>query len=380
MALDLHMFAEKLRRYRGQFEMSVEEVANATGLLPDTLLALEAETRAPTGDEVLILADYFKCDYKFFVSNERLAPLEQTDKLFRKHGSELTSADRWAIQEFLYLCECEAFLRNALGYATTNPFAFTKRGKFYKAHGEAAAAALRRHLNYSSRAIPVDVYEDFRKIGIHVFRRHLDNSNISGLYLKHPTAGKCVLINYAEDVFRQRFTAAHEVGHAILDEEKDFVVSVERWQESDLVEVRANVFAAHFLLPSEYIRQMPPTSWDEAAVLDHAKRHYVNVDTFLYALEREKRLSEKRVAELKHVKVSQHDKVDPELTSTASTARSRKESLLQRGLSDYYVKLCFAAYAQDLVSASRVAEMMLTDQAGLAEIGDLFGWSQQHDA
>ena len=114
MPLDLREFAAKLSRYRSQFDASIEDVASATGLSSETLSALEAAQRAPTGDEVLILADYFMCDYKFFISNDRLTAFAQTDKLFRKHGSELSASDRWAIQEFLYLCECEAFLQGAL--------------------------------------------------------------------------------------------------------------------------------------------------------------------------------------------------------------------------------------------------------------------------
>ena len=39
-----------------------------------------------------------------------LAPFEQTETLFRMYGDELSSEDRWAIQEFLFLCECEDYL------------------------------------------------------------------------------------------------------------------------------------------------------------------------------------------------------------------------------------------------------------------------------
>lgn len=380
MPLDLKLFASKLRRYRAQFEASIEDVAASTGLLPADLSALEAEERPPTGDEVLILADYFKCDYKFFISNEQLAPMEQTDKLFRKLGGQLTREDRWAIQEFLYLCECEAFLQAALERPAPRLFAFVKSGTYFKGHGENAAAELRRHLQYVPHAIPVDVFDDFRAIGIHVFRRYISNSQISGLYLKHPTAGKCVLVNYSEDVFRQRFTAAHEAGHAILDEEEEFVVSLS-WQKSDLVELRANTFAAHFLLPPEYLQRMPRVAWNEASVLAAAKRLYVNVDTLLIALDREGLLAGTSMASLKHVKVQRQDKLDPELPPSApEAARARKEALLQRGLSGYYAKLCFEAYSRDLVSASRVAEMMLTDEGGLAEISELFGWSPKHGA
>jgi Zn-dependent peptidase ImmA (M78 family) len=68
---------------------------------------------------------------------------------------------------------------------------------------------------YLDHAVPLDVYADFRSIGIHVFRRKLGNSKISGLFIMHPVAGKCALVNSNEDVYRQRFSAAHETIHRL---------------------------------------------------------------------------------------------------------------------------------------------------------------------
>ena len=79
MALDLAILASKLSRYRGQFQATVEDVAAGTGIPVDVLAAYEDGTREPTGDHILIIADYYKCDYKFFLSNEKLAPFEQTE-------------------------------------------------------------------------------------------------------------------------------------------------------------------------------------------------------------------------------------------------------------------------------------------------------------
>ena len=381
MPSELTSFPDKLRRYRAQFDASIEDVSKATGIAADALTAFESGQRQPTGDEVLILADYFKCDFKFFISNERLAPFEQTEKLFRKLGDELSRTDRWAIQEFLFLCECEAFLETALGLPSPRAFAFVKQGKFFKRHGEDAARQLRQHLRYEVNRIPEDIYDDFRAIGIHVFRRELENSDISGLYLKHPSAGKCVLVNYAEDVYRQRFTAAHEAGHSILDDEEDFVVSFAKWDPKDLVEVRANTFAARYLLPPEFLQDMATIAWDETSIVAEANRLRVNAATLVIALQREGRLDEAATLRFKGLKIPGIDKTDPELPpSLSEKARALKIDLLRRGLSTHYARLCFDAYERGLVSAARLADMMLTDEHGLTEIGSLYGWSQQHGA
>ena len=191
MAFDLLALGKKLRRYRNLFEASLQEVSQATGIPEPVLASFEEGKREPSGDEILILADYYKCDYSFFTSNERLNALEQTEVLFRKHGKEISAADRWAIQEFLYLCACEEFLMAQLVgvmHLDRSEFKFQKRGSFFKGHAKEAALALRQHLGYGSEAIPKDVYRDFRRIRFHVFRRKLENSRISGLYLRHPNA------------------------------------------------------------------------------------------------------------------------------------------------------------------------------------------------
>jgi Zn-dependent peptidase ImmA (M78 family) len=380
MPLELTTFADKLRRYRAQFEASIDEVSESTGIPAEVLSAFESAQRKPTGDEVLILADYYKCDFRFFISNEQLAPFEQTEKLFRKLGDKLTPADRWAIQEFLFLCESEAFLARSRGGAIPRAFAFAKKGTFLKRQGEEAALRLRRHLGYEPYQIPVDVFDDFRAIGIHVFRRQLENSSISGLYLKHPTAGKCVLVNYSEDVYRQRFTAAHEAAHSILDEEEDFVVSAS-WDHSSLVEARANTFAGHFLVPPEYVQRMPATVWDDTSIVATANRLRVNVDVLVIALQRENLIDNDAVLRFKGLRIPRTDKIDPELPSSLSaTGRALKIELLRRGLSNHYARLCFDAYERGLISASRLAELMLTDEKGLAEIGSAYGWSPKHGA
>lgn len=212
-------------RYREQLQLTLAEVAAGTGSSEERIASLEQGKSAPSGDEVLIFADFYKCDYRFFISNERLAPFEQTENLYRRYGNDFSRDDRRRVQEFLFLCECEEFLMQQMSRPRSE-FRFVPQGKFFKGHGDAAAAALRRHFQYSSNAIPSNVYEDFRKIGIHVFRRRLTNSNISGVMIRHPMAGASVLVNYSEDVYRQRFTGAHEAAHAILDRQ-EFVVSFE---------------------------------------------------------------------------------------------------------------------------------------------------------
>jgi len=142
MAFNLEKLGDKLLRFRNQFQYSLLEVSTATGISERKLLAIEKGKYRPTGDEILILSDFYKCDYKFFLSNEKLASSEQTETLFRKFGSEFSKQDRWAIQECLFLAECEAYLEKRLNKQKYQPFNFKKLGNYYKRHGKQAAEYL----------------------------------------------------------------------------------------------------------------------------------------------------------------------------------------------------------------------------------------------
>lgn len=73
-------------------------------------------------------------------------------------------------------------------------------------------------------------------------------------------------------------------------------------------------------------------------------------------------------------------KIDPELGQHMSPrSNERKKYLLELGLSDYYVALCFDAYRADRVSAQRLIEMLLLDSENeLVEFADLYGERLRH--
>lgn len=53
-----------------------------------SLANFEAGEIAPTGDHILVLADYFKCDYTKLISSDAQTSLARTETLFRRFGNE----------------------------------------------------------------------------------------------------------------------------------------------------------------------------------------------------------------------------------------------------------------------------------------------------
>jgi transcriptional regulator with XRE-family HTH domain len=164
MSFDLVALGNKLRRYRVQLQLSVEDVSAATGIGESILLRIEGGIERPSGDQILILADFFRCDYKFFISNERLAPFEQTENLYRRYGGEFSPSDRRSVQDFLYLCENEHFLQGALALSYRPLPTINLEGKIFKKHGAQAANQARVYLGYQMSEPPKsEIFQDLRK-------------------------------------------------------------------------------------------------------------------------------------------------------------------------------------------------------------------------
>jgi Zn-dependent peptidase ImmA (M78 family) len=374
MAIDLLTLGSKLVKYREQLQESILDVASATGIDTTRLESIERGQIEPTGDEVLILADHYRCDFKFFISNEQVAPFEQTETLYRAYGSEFTKEDRRAVQDFLYLCETEDFLMRELGHSARS-FPFKHTGTYFKGHGEAAAASLRTFLGFDDRSVPRDIYAEFRSVGVHVFRRKLGNSNISGLFILHPIAGKCALVNYSEDIYRQRFSAAHEMAHAIFDARQGASVSFEHASGTDMIELRANRFASCFLMPPAFLTKLPdPNRWTDAEALRWANDLRVSCVALAIALREANLVDQVNYGRISRLRVAREAKIEPELPNyLTETQRARKTLLLERGLSDFYVGLCLDGLSAGVISQGRLAEALLCSQAELAELVSLYG-------
>lgn len=367
---DLQLLGKKLNGCRSRLEYTVEEVVNGTGINKDRINDFEKGILEPTGDEILILADFFKEDYKFFISNQQTSASENADKLYRQFGNEFSKEDRRRIQEFLYLCECESDVWELLD-KIKKPYQLPSEKFHFSEQPEKIAKQVREFLGYNDNDLLGNIFDDFRKLGIHIFRRELSNSNLSGIFIQHPIAGKCVLVNYSEDLYRQNFTLAHEVAHSIFDTDAAYNVSFTR-QGDDIKEIRANRFAAAFLMPASAISKLKITAWSNEILIKLAKQFKVNIVSLLIRLQSLKLIQKSDAKKFEHLKLSRNDKEDPELKGLPEKTVIAKAKILKRGLSTTYIRECHEAYFNSLISQSRLAEMLLIPEEDLTDLLGLF--------
>lgn len=115
--------------------------------------------------------------------------------------------------------------------------------------GREAAAELRRQL--SAPLGRIDVFGVIRELGIELYLRSMPDDPLDGA---HQLVGDAafIFINSAHAITRQRFTAAHELGHhrhGIGEGPAVFENDVARLREP--TEVGVNQFAAYFLIDPE---------------------------------------------------------------------------------------------------------------------------------
>ncbi|MDP9178153.1 MAG: ImmA/IrrE family metallo-endopeptidase [Gemmatimonadota bacterium] len=95
--------------------------------------------------------------------------------------------------------------------------------------------------------------------GLHVLLLHLgSNHHVDGIFTRLANDKACVGVNVDKWVFRQVFTVVHEYAHAILDSglQSELCDTSQGWRPAEQHlyanrELRANQFAAVFLVPQE---------------------------------------------------------------------------------------------------------------------------------
>ncbi len=383
MPFSTQAFAQKLSNLRQSFGNSLNEITDATGIDINSLQAFESASAIPSGDDVLILSDYFKCEFTWLIEDDEPNPDENAIHMLRSESGRLVAADRHAIAEFLHLCKSQALLEELLNIRPKDTeFKFMPKGNYYKGHGKDCAYLFREWNKLPYNSVIPDIFKWLRDSGFRVFRRSLPNSDVSGLYIRHPYAGHCILVNYAEDIYRQRFSVAHEAGHALMDANIPFNVSDQSDDSSqEFKEIRANSFASCFLMPSELLTKLgTQEQWRRPEkIIEVADRLSVSILALLSALKRDNIIDDQTRSTLRSMKLRLPIKNEPELSGDLSERqRERKKALLAAGLHTDYVSTAFEAHRQRLISLAKLADILLVDTRDVAELADIFGMSLRH--
>ncbi|MFB8787602.1 MAG: XRE family transcriptional regulator [Potamolinea sp.] len=370
MTFDYAVLGRKLKEARESLLMTPQDSALRLQISCQGYLDIEAGRNRITGDQLVLLADLYRRDFRYFVTGDYPSAESQIQEMFRRNA-ELSQNDRIAIQEFVRLCEYEHFLereifhREPLLIPNYSEISFNHRN--LKLQGEEAASFERERLILGKQPIE-NIFELIRNQGIHIFKRQLEDKNISGLYINHPEAGHCILINYLDDLYRQNFSAAHEYCHALFDSSQGQEVTyLNSSNGSSKLEWRANSFAGSFLVPKQRVEldYSPANNYEDwiSLIRQIADRFRVSSKVVIIRLSELKwidRSLQNQLFKDRRLVIRRDEKFDPETPPTLSSGiRDKSTQIIRQGLSWHFINLCTEAYRRREITYHKLLDMLL---------------------
>jgi Zn-dependent peptidase ImmA (M78 family)/transcriptional regulator with XRE-family HTH domain len=249
MQPESELIGANLKRARQSLRLSQTSVGTYVGIPRQGLAAIEAGRRAVTVSQLLKLANLLRRELKWFLEAPALPKTASSARIQRRsnQGQLGVEPDEFDWHE-IHLFEQE--LRSYPRLAANS--AWPKRPSANPIRPVALFADEVRRLS-DSVAPPVNVYKSLLCLGIRsrMTTLHL----ISGAFIPGAESSPGVLINSDQPYERQRYSAAHELGHFVLnhasDGETPIVSPLGRRFEAK--EVEADAFAAEFLMPQALI-------------------------------------------------------------------------------------------------------------------------------
>lgn len=260
MALDLVAVGKKLAAARENAGLSQEQAAKAIGIPRSALSLIETGDRTLSTLELAGLAKLYGRPIIEFLQVPE-APTSSAGLVALCRVSEefaSTPELQQHIKKLLDICREGASLEQILkrpvrkgppAYAFEEP----KNQADAVEHGLAIAAEERKRLDLGDAPIP-DIAELLACQGIWAASSTLPNE-MSGLFLRDAVVGLAIIVNEKHPTARKRFSYAHEYAHALLDRDRAVTVTTKS-NSKDLIERRANAFAAAFLMPEAGVREV----------------------------------------------------------------------------------------------------------------------------
>lgn len=283
----------RLTQARHLAELTKRRVADEVGVSPAAVGQWEAGVTPPRPDHVRRLAEVLEVPVGFFASGRRYQRLDTADAHFRSLRSTPAALRAKAIAFTEQVWELTYALERRVQLPNVDLPGFTGgevEPGVYAGEPRAAAQHLRLRWGLGAGRIPrlvrlmerhgIVVVGQVEFAGDRAKTTKVDAFSTSRL----PRPIVVLTPDRADDVFRHRFTAAHELGHLMLHGDVS---------PGDLAQEReADRFAAEFLTPTESIADELPSRLNIAQLEQVARTWGVGVDSLIYRCHEMGRISD----------------------------------------------------------------------------------------
>ncbi|SOD72912.1 Zn-dependent peptidase ImmA (M78 family) [Jatrophihabitans sp. GAS493] len=270
---------DRLRQARYLAEKTKRELAQGTGVSPAAVGQWEAGIAAPRPDYMQRLADLLDVPVDFFLAGRRYVRLDVGDAHFRSLRSTPAALRAKAIACTEQVWELTHYLEQRVQLPLVDLPGFSGGEVHpgdYAGDPSGAARALRRHWQLDG-PIPhlVNVMERHGLIVTYLPFSQAETKKIDAFSTSHLPRPIVVLTpDRSMDVYRHRFTAAHELGHLLLHNN---IAPGDPLQEKE-----ADRFAAELLTPSRLIVPELPKRLDLHQLERLGRSWGVSVESLIY--------------------------------------------------------------------------------------------------
>lgn len=371
---------EKLRQARERRNLSQSQVARMVNCTREYISMIESGRRMPKVDLLRKLSAIYGVDIRWLLEGKE----ESEDDTFKMllRAPELTPADRKAIEEFVKYCEDYAWLEEKLGIRKHEVPEQHKpppsNWREMQAQAKWLAKEERGRLQLGDGPIR-DIFSLLENQGVHVIRIPMPRSQLDGAFAYDPEKGAFILVNSDRTKGKQTFTAAHEYCHYLRDRSKGYRPCkaddedyLSRIQHRD-VEKFADLFATHFLMPEESVRQIVEEQFGIGRAL-HAEeviylKRYFGVSYSAMLI---------RLLELGYISKDQYDqlkKVSVERLERSLYGSEADEEILEPPrVPPTLVVLALEAYSRGFITLKRLAEIWRMKTSEVEEILQFAGY------
>lgn len=334
MAAESGTVATRLREARETAGLTQQQAADWLGIRRPGIAEIESGKRSVKTEELARLASLYGRSLRYFAVGE-LAPEDRIAGALFRAGEQDNLELRRHAASLSRRCQLVCRAEKKLGLrrsVTPLPQYADERAindqTMAQTHGAQVAYQERSRLGMGARAPLRDPWGIVEAAGLHVLSLELsDEHAIDGIFTRAHDGATCVGVNVGKWIFRQVFTVVHEYGHALMDNDlqSEICATAKAWTGGGSHiyanrELRANQFAAVFLVPKEALewyfesrRKLVRDRWGGKRALGvtalevvRAQDHFgVSADMLLWRLRNEGLLSAAQrnevIAELRRV-------------------------------------------------------------------------------
>jgi Zn-dependent peptidase ImmA (M78 family)/transcriptional regulator with XRE-family HTH domain len=256
-------YGARLVAARERARLTQDDVAAALGVSRQMVGYWERDARKPRHEQLMGMARVYGVDVDDLVTDKPEPSKSSADvgEMLYRRSSVNDDVAEAGLKNFVTFLDFYSLLAHRLDRDVSG----MTRSPFVPGHGfdefdidaRRKASEVRAYLGLGNGPI-ADVDSVCTALGVTVVRAHLGRdlaSAISGAFYRHPALGFTIVVNLDMTRGRRRFTAVHELAHALLHSGSEGIIVSDTGAKGEQQEKYADVFAGEFLMPEEGIRR-----------------------------------------------------------------------------------------------------------------------------